>query len=763
MTELLLADAGSGNWLKIVTFVGFLGVVIAISLFKSRKEESSEDYFLAGRKLTWWLIGFSLIASNISTEQFVGMNGAAFSSTGLAIASYEWMSAIVLVLVAWFFLPRFLKAGIYTMPEYLEYRYDKGARTIMAIILMVLYVAVFLAAVLWSGATYLVDYFEINVLFEQKFNMDYDSAQFYARWAGVWAIALVGAAYTIFGGLSAVVWADLIQGSALIVGGSIITCLGLAMLGDGSVATGWSNVVNHAATNAKLNAIRPWNDPDMSWIAIFIGGMWIPNIFYWGLNQFITQRTLGAKSVHEGQKGVLFAAFMKILMPLAVAIPGVLAFYIVETRGNLTIASKDSCYSSFMKYVLEGHGWLIGLMIAAICGAIMSSFNAGINSASTVFTMDIYSKYINKNATSRQQLKIGRIAAIVIVVSACVWTPIINKFDGVFNYMQEIWGFISPGIVAVFVVGMLSKRVPRRIGKYALILGVLLYGCCRVPGWYLKSDFGKMDNWMNEKSKIISDKNYAATKLKLISNSDFKNDLKKATVFTALNGKFRRELRRNETNTFADIKVENIDLNKLTDSCYQWMIQKDAEGKPREIKNYEFTAAKGDTEAEDKIRKAMVYKFVEHFAPKKFAKGKNFSDYTKNADLVSMAFAYAKDLKVQGFDIDSDLSEFAKADEFIKRIKAGDSNAINALAGYTKQFPAWGHYFNITFLHHMLLVCLILIAIMLIAGVVCPNEKPIEMPKTNIDTTVKPIIYVLGCVVVCVVVGVYYYFYSITH
>ena len=761
MTE-LLASAGYENWLKIGTFVGFLGVVIAISLFKSRKEESSEDYFLAGRKLTWWLIGFSLIASNISTEQFVGMNGSAFSSAGLAIASYEWMSAVVLVLVAWFFLPRFLKAGIYTMPEYLEYRYDKGARTIMAIILMVLYVAVFLAAVLWSGATYLVDYFEIGRLVERQFNVDYDTALFYARWAGVWAIALVGAAYTIFGGLSAVVWADLIQGSALIIGGCIITCLGLAMLGDGNIATGWSNVVNHTATNAKLNAIRPWNDPNMSWIAIFVGGMWIPNIFYWGLNQFITQRTLGAKSVHEGQKGVLFAAFLKILMPLAVAIPGVLAFYIVETRGNLTIASNDSCYSSFMKYVLEGHGWLIGLMIAAICGAVMSSFNAGINSASTVFTMDLYSKYINKNATSKQQLKVGRRAAVIIVIAACLWTPIITKFDGVFQYIQEIWGFISPGIVAVFVVGMLSKRVPRKTAKYMLLLGVVLYGGCRIPNWSLSSKHDQMGDWQNEKSNIISDKHYAEKKLALITDKNFKDDLKKAIIFTSLNSKFRRPLERTNDKAFADIKVEKIDLDKLTDACYKWTQEKDADGNSKSISTFEFTPAKGDTEAEDKIRTAMVYNFVKHFAPKKFAKGKTFADYKKNSDLLSMAFGYAKKLKSLGFKMNSKMSNFADADAFLKKVKAGDIEAINALAGYTAEFPAYGHYFNTTFLHHMLFVCLVLVAIMLIAGVIAPNKTPIEMPKTNIDTTVKPIIYVLGCVVIVAVASVYYYFYSIT-
>ena len=778
MTDLLAAGSGAG-WLEILTFVGFIGAVITISLIKSRKEESSEDYFLAGRKLTWWLIGFSLIASNISTEQFVGMNGSAFSNFGLAVASYEWMSAIVLVLVAWFFLPKFLKAGIYTMPEYLEYRYDKGARTMMAAILMFLYVAVFLATVLWSGATYLVDYFQINVIFENKFNMDYDSAMFYSKWAGVWAIALVGAAYTIFGGLGAVVWADLIQGSALLIGGCVITFLGLSLIGDGSAMDGWQTVIDHGASNAKMNVVRPWNDPHMSWIAIFIGGMWIPNIFYWGLNQFITQRTLGAKSVHEGQKGIMFAAFMKLLMPIAVAIPGVLAFYLVETKGNLVITNKDVCYSSFMKYVLQDHGWLVGIMIAAICGAVMSSFNAGINSASTVFTMDLYSKYFNKNADSKKQLKVGRIAAVVIVLFACLWTPVIDKFSGVFAYIQEIWGFISPGIVAVFVVGMISKRVPRGIAKWAIILGVVLYGACRAPGWYLEGEFPMAKQWMDEKSKLICNKDYAEKKWDLVSDKNFVRDFKRAAVFEKINGKFRRNITRSEADKknfskYAVEKLSETQLNDLTNKAYTWINTKGDDGKNKKLKDLKFS---DDSKKNESIRTALVYAYTTYFAPNKFTTKtvgegeaakkvkKSFDDYLKS-DLVDMAFVYAKGLKTKGFGPKSSFELFKKTPaekkEFLAKVRAGNVKAINALAGYTAEFPDWGFYFSVTFLHHMLFVCIVLIAFMLIAGVVAPNKEPITMPTTNIDAKVRPSIYITGIVVIAATAAVYAYFFSIT-
>ncbi|MCP4661192.1 MAG: solute:sodium symporter family transporter, partial [bacterium] len=289
----------------ILVFVAFMAIVVGVSLYAGRREKSSEDYFLAGRTLGWGLIGFSLIASNISTEHFVGMAGQAFGRVGLAIASYEWMSAIVLVFVAWWLLPRFLKAGIYTMPEYLEYRYDSGARTTMATYMLAAYVIVFLATVLFSGAVALNAVFDITGIFQDRLGMEPANAEFWANVAGIWLIGIVAGCYTIYGGLKAVVWSDLLQGGGLLIGGAIVAYLGLKLLGDGSLLAGWSNF--HQANADKLHVVLPWNDPDVPWLAVFVGGLWIPNIFYWGLNQFITHRTLGARSLAEGQKGILFA------------------------------------------------------------------------------------------------------------------------------------------------------------------------------------------------------------------------------------------------------------------------------------------------------------------------------------------------------------------------------------------------------------------------------------------------------------------------
>ncbi len=467
--------------LDIVVFFGFFATVVGISLYASRKEQTSEDYFLAGRKLTWWLIGFSLIASNISTEHFVGMAGSAFGRVGLANASYEWMSAICLVFVAWWLLPRFLKAGIYTMPEFLEYRYDATTRTIMATYLMVAYVIVLLATVLFSGAIAINAIFGIPQVFVDRFGMTPEAAEHWALITGIWSIGVIAGCYTVYGGLKAVVWSDLLQGSALILGGALVTVLGLRMLGDGNFLAGWRHF---SETNAdKLHVVLPWNDPDVPWLAVFIGGLWIPNLFYWGLNQFITQRTLGAKSLAEGQKGIMLAAGLKLLIPFIIVIPGIMAFQlygreIAALGGNV----GDKAYPYMISRILPPE--LRGIMFAALCGAVMSTFNSGLNSASTIFTIDIYKKFIKPDASQHKQVAVGRMATAVIVVVSCLWAPVISSFEGVFRYIQEIWGFISPGIVAVFLVGLMVKKAPPVAAKTALLLGLPLYGFCRF-GRYL--------------------------------------------------------------------------------------------------------------------------------------------------------------------------------------------------------------------------------------------------------------------------------------
>jgi SSS family solute:Na+ symporter len=489
------------NSFDIITFVAFLVVVVVVSLLASRKEENSEDYFLAGRKLSWWLIGFSLIASNISTEHFVGMAGQAFGRIGLAIASYEWMSAITLVIVAWWLLPKFLRIGIYTMPEFLEYRFDRGTRTIMATYLLVLYVFALLATVLYSGAQGLNGVFDFPSLLESKFGMTPEDAKDWATLGGIWVIGAIAAIYTIYGGLKAVVWSDLIQGGALLAGGAIVLYFGLRLVGGGELVTGGGvaggDLVEgwkaFSANNAdKLHVVLPWNDPDVPWLAVFVGGLWIPNLFYWGLNQFITQRTLGAKSLSEGQRGIFLACVFKLAIPFLIVIPGIMAFQLfgdalMSKAGGDMAKAGELAYPHMIAQIMPP--MLRGVMLAALAGAVMSTFNSGINSASTIFTIDLYKKYIRPDASTQKQVRVGRIATGLIALFACLVGPLPGKFQGVFAYIQEIWGFISPGIVAAFLGGILIKRAPPLAGRLALLGSPLLYGICRVPKWMFESKY----------------------------------------------------------------------------------------------------------------------------------------------------------------------------------------------------------------------------------------------------------------------------------
>ncbi|MBN2447292.1 MAG: solute:sodium symporter family transporter [Phycisphaerae bacterium] len=496
----------------IITFVGFIAAVVGVSLYASRKEDSEEDYFLAGRRLTWWLIGFSLIASNISTEHFVGQAGRAFTKVGLAIASYEWMSAITLVIVAWWLLPKFLKVGIYTMPEFLEYRYDRATRTIMATYLMALYVVALLATVLYSGAQGLNGVFGFPEMLVNRYGMSHEDAVFWATVGGAWVIGIVAAIYTVYGGLKAVVWSDLLQGGALLLGGGICVVLGLRLIGGGNVADGggviggsllegWRTLRENAittdpdtgATINRLSVIRPWNDPEVPWLAVFVGGLWIPNLFYWGLNQFITQRTLGAKSLAEGQRGIFLACIFKLLIPFIIVIPGIIAFEafgdeILKLAGGNMDKAGELAYPTLISKIMPP--MLRGVMLAALAGAVMSTFNSGINSASTIFTVDIYKRHLRPKATARQQVYVGRIATGVIALFACIIAPLPGSFAGVFNYIQEIWGFISPGIVAAFLIGLLLPKAPALAGRAALILGPILYACSRFPKWIMEGVYG---------------------------------------------------------------------------------------------------------------------------------------------------------------------------------------------------------------------------------------------------------------------------------
>lgn len=431
------------NWIDLSCFIGFTLFIILYSLWEGRKEESSEDYFLAGRGLNWWLIGFSLIASNISTEHFVGMAGRGFE-LGLAIASYEWMAAITLVIVAYFLLPRFLKSGIYTIPEFLEYRYNKTARSLMAVLMMLAYIFVALATVLYSGSLALHVLYGIGTL------------------EGIVIIAALSGIYTIWGGLKAVVWSDLFQGAALLIGGALVTYLGMEAVG------GWEIFVLKAGD--KLHTVLPANHPEMPWVAVFVGGLWIPNLFYWGLNQFITQRTLAAQNLAEGQKGILFAATMKIIIPFIIVFPGIIASILYQDQ----IESGDGAYPILIKNLLPQG--LRGFMLAALLGAVMSTLASLVNSASTIFTIDLYKSYLSKRNDTSHLVKVGRWSSFFIMIFGCFWAPMIAEFENVFEYIQMFWGFISPGIVAAFIWGILWHKVPSKAAVIGILLNIPIYG-----------------------------------------------------------------------------------------------------------------------------------------------------------------------------------------------------------------------------------------------------------------------------------------------
>jgi len=434
------------SWLDIGFFLAFICFVVGVSLYKSRKKkETSEDYFLAGRSLFWYLIGFSLIASNISTEQFVGMSGQSAGHVGMAVASYEWIAAITLVFVAVFFLPKFLRIGIFTIPEFLEHRYSPIPRAIMAFYTVIIYVAVTIAAVLYSG----------GLTLHTIFGMDLTLA--------VWIIGIIAAFYTTYGGLKAVVWADLIQGSALIIGGGITMVLGFIAVGG---------VDNFLQTNAdRLHMVLPASHIEIPWTALLLG-IWIPNFYYWGLNQYIMQRTLGARSLKQGQLGVIFAAWLKLLIPFIVVFPGIMALQLYRDQ----LVTADAAYPLLIKNLIPAG--LKGFMFAAIFGAVMSSLDSMLNSASTIFTMDLYRRHFKSDASPKSLILIGRVMTCVFVLIGCLIAPYLGhpKLMGIFHYIQDFQGYISPGILAAFVFGLIFKRAPSSAAITALILNVPVYG-----------------------------------------------------------------------------------------------------------------------------------------------------------------------------------------------------------------------------------------------------------------------------------------------
>ena len=641
-------------WEMVVFCVVVVGV-IGLGIWKSgdsgetaeeKKEKGAADYFLAGRGLSWWLVGFSLLAANISTEQFVGMSGQSADWLGLAIAGYEWLAAIVLVIVAFTFLPMLLKRGVFTIPQFLEERYNGVSRVTMALVNLLILVGVPTAAVIYAGSTVVSVYFGLSLT------------------TGCLIIAACATVYVFVGGLKACAWTDLIWGAALIVGGGVVAYFALTALGATDMASdagkqvmdtamvsagatteqmqgggsafmdGLSRLwtLNGGAADAhvnglsgKLHMIRPSDDPTMPW-TVYLLGLWIPNFFYWGLNQYIMQRTLASKSLEEGQMGVVFAAFLKLLIPFVVIIPGILAynlfrgdlaaqadantdrvveiaqqaaadgkqvFYdmnaarllrdektteqalawldsnmtaaqsvpmdaaaekalndmrispaaLAEEQGKLkselaslpvsgetlqarsvcadkliaingilegnvtrnapdkfvvtsTIAAYkyDEAFATLLKRLLPGTGWA-WFVLAALFGAVVSSLASMLNSASTLFTMDIYGKakeVMGSPASSTQLVVVGKIGVLVCAAIATTIAPFLDNpaFGGIFTFIQEFQGFLSPGVLAVFLFGFFVPKCPRVFGWLGIVLGAVAYALCK---WVVLPDWAFLD------------------------------------------------------------------------------------------------------------------------------------------------------------------------------------------------------------------------------------------------------------------------------
>ncbi|HSX56584.1 MAG TPA: sodium/sugar symporter [Sphingomonas sp.] len=437
----------------IVYAIGIFGLAQWVSREKAGHAKDTSDYFLASKSLPWWAIGASLIAANISAEQIVGMSGSGYA-LGLAIASYEWMAAITLLIVGKWFLPIFLKNEIYTMPQFLEQRFGPTIRTVMAVFWLALYVFVNLTSILWLG----------SIAVTQVAGVNQDVALF-----GLGIFALV---YQLRGGLKAVALTDIVQVTLLVLGGLVISYLTLSKIGgDAGVLGGFSRLTTELPE--KFDMILSPDNPfykDLPGLSVLIGGMWIANLSYWGFNQYIIQRALAAKNLGEAQKGVVFAAFLKLLMPVIIVLPGIAAVILAPD-----LAKPDQAYPTMMGLLPVG---LLGLVFAALVAAIIASTASKINSIATIFTLDLYAKA--KGVQSRAQdaataqtggnpdltaahekqlVLVGRITAVVATLIAIFTArPLLGSLDQAFQYIQEFSGFVTPGITVIFLLGLFWPR-----------------------------------------------------------------------------------------------------------------------------------------------------------------------------------------------------------------------------------------------------------------------------------------------------------------
>ena len=434
----------------------YAAVLLFIAHWVSREKDGhrkdTKDYFLAGRSLPWWAIGASLIAANISAEQIIGMSGSAFVM-GIAIASYEWMSALTLVIVAKYLLPVFLKHQIYTMPQFLEQRYDHRVRIVLATFWLGVYVFVNLTSILWLGALAINTITGLDITY------------------AVILLAAFAAAYSLYGGLKAVALTDIIQVVLLVLGGLLIAYISMNEISGGAgVVAGFKMLVEQVPD--KFDMILSKDNPhymSLPGISVLVGGMWIMNLSYWGFNQYIIQRALAARSNRDAQKGIMFAAFLKMLMPVLVVLPGIAAVILTPD-----LTAPDKAYPEVMKLLPVG---IKGLVFAALIAAIISSLASMMNSISTIFTMDIVAHHSKRS--EQQLVTIGRVTSLsALIIAVIIAKPLLGNFSQAFQYIQEFTGLFTPGIVAIFLLAIFWKRTTANGALWAAIgSAVFSVGC----------------------------------------------------------------------------------------------------------------------------------------------------------------------------------------------------------------------------------------------------------------------------------------------
>lgn len=447
---------GIGFTLLSATF--FMGLVAWYSYVKTKGEVSdSAGYFLAGRGLSGGFIAGSLLLTNLSAEQLVGLNGQAYR-TNLSNMAWEVTAAFSIIIMAIYLLPKYLRGNFTTLPEFLSKRFDEGVRQYTVLLFMLGYIFVTAPSMLYSGALAVLQLFN----FPELFGISYEASV----WIIIWIIGIIGSIYAIFGGLKAVAISDTLNGIGLIIIGLLVPILGLIALGDGNMFSGMKQIAT--VHPEKLNAIGTEKD-SVPFGTIFTG-MIFANLFYWASNQYVIQRTLGAKNLAEGQKGVMISGFYKLMVPLAMMIPGVIAFHMYG--GDLK--SVDLAYPALISDVLPK--WMSGFFLAVLLGAVLSSFNSLLNSAATMFALDIYKSRFNPDADDKKLISVSKISGILLaVVSLCIAPLLMNAPEGLWDLIRRFTGFFNIPIITILLVGIFSKRVPALAAKVVIIFHVITY------------------------------------------------------------------------------------------------------------------------------------------------------------------------------------------------------------------------------------------------------------------------------------------------